>query len=654
MISRTRPRAELPMLQRLGRDYAFVLPGLPIAIFSFSLLLALTVVSVATFVIWVGALLLPLTLMVASGFAALDRSRLRLWGADAGPVTYRPREAGLAGILRLLGDPRRWLDLVFEMIIAFPLRLLTFIVALVWTVLSLGGLTYVFWSLFLPGERNTIELLELIQPELIPDDDGARFLIDAGAHFVLGLILLLTLPAVMSALARSDAFLTGTLLGAEAASAHDNADVVRYAPAAAGSRHSGSFSGRAWAWIGTGFAAIALLAVAWPVMTVVYALDVAVAMALVLLHCVSLVITLRWAWIGMILSLGAAGGLMLVTVGSGVSVWPWPVTALITQCAVLVVAALARPWYVAASGWCASAVLTLGALLAVAPNLPRGALSTGIVFGSVSAGVVLLTALSRMWIVNADRLEAAERSSAEQDRRRKELQERNRIARELHDVVAHSMSVISVQAATARYRNPSIDEAAQREFDEIAGSSRQALGEMRMLLSILRGEDDVPTAPEPGLQDLGALIEATRASGTEIRTTGDAAPGAAGGTDASEGDAVSGGLSTVSSALRSVSSATGLAAYRTVQEALSNALRHAPGAAVVVDLAVEGAESPDSSRALVITVTNEAPPQKLTTPAPGAGLGLAGIRERTAAVGGTVETGPTEEGGFRVRAILPF
>ncbi|WP_258933407.1 histidine kinase dimerization/phosphoacceptor domain-containing protein [Nesterenkonia pannonica] len=122
----------------------------------------------------------------------------------------------------------------------------------------------------------------------------------------------------------------------------------------------------------------------------------------------------------------------------------------------------------------------------------------------------------RLWILSAGRVEAAEASSAQQDRRRQELEERNRIARELHDVVAHSMSVISVQASTAPYRNPQVDEVSRQEFADIAASSRQALSEMRSLLSILRDESEAPTAPEPGIEDIDALIESTRASGAPI------------------------------------------------------------------------------------------------------------------------------------------
>src|SRR5699024_9628923 len=159
--------------------------------------------------------------------------------------------------------------------------------------------------------------------------------------------------------------------------------------------------------------------------------------------------------------------------------------------------------------------------------------------------------------------------------------------------------------------------------------------------------DAVPTAPEPGLADISTLVESTRVSGITIGFS-------------DEG----GQLAAVP-----VNDATGLAAYRTVQEGLSNALRHAPGAAISVEIAVdetttdsadpaaEGAGRPaEGARpkpVLHIAVCNAPPPQKSADPVPGAGFGLQGIRERVSAVGGAIAAAPTDEGGFALRATLP-
>lgn len=631
------------LMRRLSRDYAFVLPGLPIAVFSFSLLLSLLAISIVSLTIWVGALLLPVTLMVASGFAELDRNRLRLWGAGPVGVKYRRAGPGALGKLRIVLDPRRWLDLVFEMLLVLPLRLVTFVAALTWTIIGPGGLTYFIWSVFIPDHAPVIAIIEVANPALVPSSSTVQYLIDSGAHFLIGLLFLVTLPAVMRALAGFDAMLTTALLGAEGRGVlPGHTDDGAVTPRRAAGHHTGphesadqlepsvSFSPWAWSWIGAGFAAVVLVAVGWPLTSGLYQVGVALAMTVVVAHCGSIVLTLRWVWAGLGLSLAASAATMWVTASADVAVWPWPVTTMITQCAVLIVAALSRPWYGATAAWGAGAVMTLIAILSGESRSVGGSLATGIVFVTVSGAVVVIGVLARLWIRNVGQLEEATRSSAEQGRRRHELEERNRIARELHDVVAHSMSVISVQAATAQYRNPDISGAARREFDEIAESSRQALSEMRMLLTILRGGDEARTTPEPGLADIGALVDSTRASGTAIRYSPPDTP-----------------MSDLT-----VGSSTQLIAYRTVQEALSNALRHAPGAAVEVQVSVEGNDGGRSG--LIIDVVNAPPPDPGAEPAPGAGLGLAGIRERAEAVGGTVEARATAAGGFSVRATLPI
>jgi signal transduction histidine kinase len=141
---------------------------------------------------------------------------------------------------------------------------------------------------------------------------------------------------------------------------------------------------------------------------------------------------------------------------------------------------------------------------------------------------------------------------------------------------------------------------------------------MRGLLGILRGHDTAPTAPLPGLSDVAELVRSTRASGVEITYAG---------TDAVVPDAV------------------GLTAFRVVQEALSNALRHAPGSTIAVTIT-------DDRHDLRVRVTNTAPARS-DDPSPGARLGLAGIRERAAALSGTVTAGHTPDGGFELTATLP-
>ncbi|WP_423464624.1 sensor histidine kinase [Promicromonospora sp. MS192] len=376
-----------------------------------------------------------------------------------------------------------------------------------------------------------------------------------------------------------------------------------------------------WLWTVVIVAAVALAAVGWPVTATGYDTHPAAAMSLTLLHCAAAILAVRWPWAGLGASVAAALPLMIVTSHAGPAwPWPWPVTVLLTHCLTVLVLALRHPWYWAASLWLAGALLTVLTPAALSHHLAQGGVANGVVLVSLSGGIALVGVLMRLWILSIVRMEQAERLSAAETTRRRELEERNRIARELHDVVAHSMSVITVQATTARYRQPGLEPAVQQEFEEIATSSRRALAEMRGLLGILRGHDTAPTAPLPGLADVADLIESTRASGIEITYTGTTAE---------------------------VPEAVGLTAFRAVQEALSNALRHAPGSTAAVTITLS-----DDAHDLLVNVTNTAPARH-DEPTPGARLGLAGIRERAAALGGTVTTGPTPDGGFELTATLP-
>lgn len=276
-----------------------------------------------------------------------------------------------------------------------------------------------------------------------------------------------------------------------------------------------------------------------------------------------------------------------------------------------------------------------------------------IIAGSVSAGVLVVGAVIRQLESNRTALRTERQATSELSARQYELQERNRIAQELHDVVAHSMSVISVQATTAEYRLPDVDPDTGREFASIADSSRRALSEMRGLLTVLRGSGDAPLVPQPDLLDIAALVDSTRLSGAHITFMTEPRQLAAGRDRASAdsaSDTPSGTTPEATAAAAAVPPAVGLTAYRTVQEALSNAVRHSPGAAIDVRVML-------MDDRIVLDVTNgnpaEAAPGRPLPVAPGAGLGLAGIRERVGALGGSVEAGPRPDGGFSVRAQLP-
>ncbi|MCZ7379590.1 sensor histidine kinase [Micromonospora sp. WMMC250] len=215
-----------------------------------------------------------------------------------------------------------------------------------------------------------------------------------------------------------------------------------------------------------------------------------------------------------------------------------------------------------------------------------------------------------------------ERNEREQERRAV-LEERTRIARELHDVVAHHMSLIAVQAETAPYRLTDVPAPTAAEFVAIAASARDALTDMRRLLGVLRSETTGPeTAPQPDLTDLGAMVDAARRAGLPV--TLDAGP-------ADDGR---------------VPAPVGLAAYRIVQEGLANAARHAAGAAVRVTVRV----GPAGLTVRVENSPSDAPPTADGDP----GHGLTGMRERATSLGGTFTAGPLPDGGYAVAAELPY
>ncbi|MGD0553501.1 MAG: sensor histidine kinase [Streptosporangiaceae bacterium] len=198
--------------------------------------------------------------------------------------------------------------------------------------------------------------------------------------------------------------------------------------------------------------------------------------------------------------------------------------------------------------------------------------------------------------------------------------ERARIARELHDVVAHHISMISVQAETARLTTPGLTALGEKRFAEIGETARTGLTEMRRLLGVLRPDADAVAdrQPQPGLAQLTELIDTARSSsGSSVRMI-------------------------VSGPVESLDPGVELAAFRIVQEALTNARRHAPGAAVDVELRFTG-------RDLRLRVRDNGPGPA----ADGSGHGLIGMRERAVAVGGSLTVGGVAGGGFRVEAVLP-
>ncbi|MFC3741946.1 sensor histidine kinase [Paractinoplanes deccanensis] len=311
-----------------------------------------------------------------------------------------------------------------------------------------------------------------------------------------------------------------------------------------------------------------------------------------------------------------------------VSTWPLTVPGLLTVIAHTGLVAARRGWGAAALTWCVISVL----VPVVALVDPRGrsvgdGLLMEILYPALAALVVGVVMMVRRWREVRRELADARRDIEIEQNQRAVAEERTRIARELHDVVAHGMSVIHMQATSASYRIENLDPRAEAEFKRIATGAREAMREMRQLLSVLRAEGaDAELSPVPGLGGLPDLVASAERAGLPIEVR--------------HADAVR---------TAAVPERVALAAYRIIQESLSNVVRHAPGARTLIELDLEGSD-------LVLSVVNDAAPRpaepmetsELT------GHGLTGMRERVRQVGGTLETGARAGGGYRVAARLPI
>lgn len=252
-------------------------------------------------------------------------------------------------------------------------------------------------------------------------------------------------------------------------------------------------------------------------------------------------------------------------------------------------------------------------------------------FGMLGAAFVVAAA-TRLVLLAARRGEAAEAATAtaeavtaDASRRATVVTERAVVARDLHDVVAHHVSLVAVRAESAPYVLPGLDEKARDLLSEIATDARTALAELRSALAVLdRGADgapgSAPRAPLPTAEDVPALLAQVRGAGQVVEV---------------EDEALQGHLA-------HVDAAAGYVVYRTLQEALTNVRRHAPGAAALVDLSASG-------DGVTLVVTNDAPVAGSTvTP----GRGLLGMTERAESLGGHLTAG-AEDGRFAVRLVLP-
>lgn len=272
----------------------------------------------------------------------------------------------------------------------------------------------------------------------------------------------------------------------------------------------------------------------------------------------------------------------------------------------------------------AAAIVAVGAVV-VADLAHTGRPTLGQTLGHALLVAIPLLAAEAMRAHRAnlslavERLELAERAR-EHDAQRRVEQERVRIARDVHDVVAHTLTEINVQAAAAAERAEPGE--ARDALERIEDASHAAVSELRAILGVLRGADATaaPRAPSPGVTDIAEMVETARAGGLDV------------------------GLDVVGLPPTRISDLTSLAAYRIVQESLTNARRHAPGTRVTVALRYD-------TDNVSLAVSND-----LTGPkgrAAAAGVGIVGMRERAEAIGGRFDVGPVAD-AFRVEAELPY
>ncbi|TGA85265.1 histidine kinase [Streptomyces sp. MZ04] len=298
--------------------------------------------------------------------------------------------------------------------------------------------------------------------------------------------------------------------------------------------------------------------------------------------------------------------------------WPWTPSAFLAHLTVMTVVTLRTRPRTAAWMWAATALYGVFAEVFLG-NGYYGTDTPQMLFFSALA----LLAASLVHIRREAQHEVSVQrtvTAMERDRRTL-LEERTTIARELHDVVAHHMSVVAIQAEAAPYRVENPPPELEQAFVTIRENAVAALTELRRVLGVVRAEDyEAPDAPQPTLADLDRLIANVGETGLTVEKV-------------------------VTGAVRELPQGVELSAYRIVQEALSNTLRHAPGATARVEVGyVLGG--------LGLRIVN-GPATGLVKPSPGAGHGITGMRERVTMLNGEMTAEETEDGGYEVTVFLP-
>lgn len=360
--------------------------------------------------------------------------------------------------------------------------------------------------------------------------------------------------------------------------------------------------------------AAGLFAISWPTLFVTHDVPSSLAPAMAALSVLPLLLIRSSPLTAWSLTMLAAVGIRLAFSPLPDYDFPWQPTHFLVMIATLVAVVLTCPWKQVLIAWSA----TTAAAAVFMPFDLKAGWAFGITMITVTAVLLRGLLIYRRQLAQQEEVSEAERA------RRALLEERSRIARDLHDVVAHRMSMVVVQAQTASRRLEGVPPHVEHELNAIGDQAREALNEVRGMLGVLRSDGQLPEdAPQPGLADVERLLASSRAAGLNLEwsVTGDP-----------EG----------------CSDAAGMVVYRILQESLANATRHAPGARISTEIEY-GVPAVTLSVVSGPAASDAAPRSTRHHP----GTGIPGMVARARSIGGELDAGPTGDGGFLVRAVIP-
>lgn len=372
------------------------------------------------------------------------------------------------------------------------------------------------------------------------------------------------------------------------------------------------FGRRHWSTIGVVSVTLILYAVAWPTLHLTH--DVTPPVMPLVSAAAVFPMLLVWTWPALGWALTAATALVVPIAFDRIGgfEYPWQVVHIIVILVLVAAVAIRETIRVVLGVW----IATVALFFAFVPGNDGWGWAIGI------TAIVAFGLLVRWLVISRRQLAHVEEVSELERARRAILEEKAHIARELHDIVAHHMSMIVVQAQSAPYRLPDMSDEARTEFASIGTTAREALNDVRSLLGVLRSDGELPeNVPQPGLDRIDDLFDASRRAGVRLETATTGSPSG-------------------------VTDGVGLTMYRILQESLANSARHASGADVEARIDWEVGT-------VTVSVMNGPGERGGSTPDHGGGNGIRGMAERATAVGGHLVAHPRNDGGFEVRAVLP-